>query len=203
MNLPEAEAFILDKLRTELSDTLYYHSLDHTLDVSEAVERIAGAEEIADEETLTLLRTAALFHDAGFITTYKGHESESCRMAHEYLPQFDYEPRQIVLISGMIEATRIPQTPKNKLEEILADADLDYLGRPDYEPIAYSLYREMHARDLVEDEAAWNQIQINFIEKHQYWTAYAQTIRQPAKYYHLRRLKKEAPRLRSGGADRR
>lgn len=190
MNLPEAEVFILDKLRTELSETLYYHSLDHTLDVAEAAGRIAEAEGITDEETLALLRTAALFHDAGFLTVYKGHEAESSRMAHEYLPRFDYNPRQIVLISGMITATKIPQNPKNKLEEILADADLDYLGRPDYEPIAYSLYREMRMRELVADEEAWNQIQINFMEKHSYWTDYSKTIRQPAKYYHLRRLEK-------------
>ncbi len=190
MNLPEAEAFILDKLQTELSDTLYYHCLDHTLDVAEAVGRIAEAEGVTDKETLVLLRTAALFHDTGFLTAYKGHEAESSRMAHEYLPGFGYEPRHIVLISGMIAATKIPQSPKNKLEEILADADLDYLGRPDYEPIAYSLYREMKARDMVQDEEAWNQIQIKFMESHTYWTTYSQTIRQPAKYYHLRRLKK-------------
>ena len=190
MNLPDAEAFILDKLRSELSDTLYYHSLDHTLDVTEAVGRIAEAEGITDEETLILLRTAALFHDAGFLTAYKGHETESCRMAHEYLPKFDYEPRQIVLISGMIAATKIPQKPKNKLEEILADADLDYLGRTDYKPIAYSLYREMRMRDLVQDEDSWNQIQIKFMENHAYWTAYSQTTRQPAKYYHLLQLKR-------------
>lgn len=190
MNLPEAEAFILDKLRAELSDTLYYHSPDHTLDVAQAAGRIAVAEGITDHETLTLLRTAALFHDAGFLTAYKGHEAESSRMAHECLPSFGYEPRQIVLISGMIAATKIPQKPKNKLEEILADADLDYLGRTDYEPIAYSLYREMRTRDLVKDEVAWNQIQIKFMENHTYWTDYSKMIRQPAKYYHLRRLKK-------------
>ncbi|GHB72630.1 HD domain-containing protein [Persicitalea jodogahamensis] len=191
MNLPEAETFILDKLCSELSDTLYYHSTDHTLDVAEAVGRIADAEGITDEETLVLLRTAALFHDAGFLTAYKGHEAESSRIAHEYLPRFGYEPRQIGLISGMILATKIPQKPKNKLEQILADADLDYLGRTDYEPIAYSLFREMKVRNMVENEEAWNQIQIKFMESHTYWTTYSQTIRQPAKYYHLRRLRQK------------
>lgn len=192
MNLPEAEAFILNKLCTELSDTLYYHSPDHTLDVAEAAERIAEAEGITDEETLSLLRTAALFHDAGFLSAYQDHEAESSRLAQEHLPRFGYKPRQIELISGMIAATKIPQSPQNKLEEILADADLDYLGRPDYEPIAHSLYREMRARDLVKDQDDWNQIQIKFMEKHGYWTKYSQTIRQPAKYLHLRRLKPPA-----------
>jgi len=98
MKLIEAEAFILSKLRSELSDTLYYHCLHHTLDVAEAAERIAKAEGINDSEELTLLRTAALFHDAGFITTYKGHEAVSSRMAQRYLPQFGYEPQQITLI---------------------------------------------------------------------------------------------------------
>jgi HD superfamily phosphodiesterase len=192
MNLPEAEAFILNKLRTELSDTLYYHSTAHTLDVAEAAERIAEAEGITDEETLSLLRTAALFHDAGFLSAYQDHEAESSRLAQEHLPRFGYAPRQIALICGMIAATKIPQSPQNKLEEILADADLDYLGRPDYEPVAHSLYREMRARDLVKDEDDWNQIQIKFMEKHGYWTKYSQTIRQPAKYLHLRRLKPPA-----------
>lgn len=191
MNLPEAEDFILQKLHSELSGDLYYHGLHHTLDVVEAAIRIAIAEGISDEETLTLLRTAALFHDAGFITAYKGHEAESCRMAHEYLPRFGYEPRHIVMVSGMIGATRIPQSPKNKLEEIICDADLDYLGREDFDPIANSLYRELKARGMVTDERAWDAFQIKFLENHRYRTATALATRQPAKQAHLQKLREK------------
>ncbi|MPR35836.1 HD domain-containing protein [Salmonirosea aquatica] len=189
MRLTDAEAFILPKLRSELSDTLYYHSLHHTLDVMESVIRIAGAEGISDSETLTLLRTGALFHDTGFLFTYQGHENESCRLARELLPGFGYSMPQIDTICGMIEATKIPQNPKNKLEEIICDADLDYLGRDDFEAIAGCLYRELKARDRVADERAWNAIQIKFLENHRYRTPTGRALRQPGKLIHLQKLR--------------
>ena len=39
---------------------------------------------------------------------------------------------------------------------ILCDADLDYLGRDDFEPIAATLYEELKVRDMVEDIPAWD-----------------------------------------------
>lgn len=190
MNLPEAEDFILQKLHSELSENLYYHGPHHTLDVADSAIRLARAEGISDEETLTLLRTAALFHDAGFITTYQGHEAEGCRMARECLPDFGYGAEQISRICGMIEATKIPQSPRNLLEEIICDADLDYLGREDFEPISATLYRELKAGGLVADKPAWDAKQIQFLENHRYRTATAQAIRQPLKQLHLQHLKK-------------
>ncbi len=189
MNLPKAEDFILQKLRSELPASLYYHGLHHTLDVVEAATRIARAEGIADEEMLDLLRTAALFHDVGFLFTYQGHEAEGCRLVREILPGFDYTPEQIATVCGMIKATKIPQSPKNLLEEIICDADLDYLGRDDFENIAQSLYREQLARNMVTDEKAWDAIQIKFLENHHYHTATAHLTRQSTKLLHLQRLK--------------
>lgn len=189
MNLPAAEAFILQKLHSKLSKDLYYHGPHHALDVAESAIRLARAEGISDEESLTLLRTAAFFHDAGFITVYKGHEAEGCRMAREYLPQFGYNSEQINRICGMIEATKIPQSPRNLLEEIICDADLDYLGRDDFEPIADSLYRELKARNMVVDQQAWDAKQIQFLENHHYRTATALATRQTTKLIHLQRLK--------------
>ncbi len=188
MKLHDAETFILKELQDKLSDTLYYHSLSHILDVAEAAVRIAISEGILDEETLTLLRTAALFHDAGFIKTYGGHEEEGCRISREVLPHFGYSPAHIRMICGMIRATKIPQQPKNKLEEILCDADLDYLGRDDFEAIAHGLYCELKERNMVGDDKSWNQIQIRFMENHHYWTPSAQDSRQPIKRLHLCRL---------------
>jgi uncharacterized protein len=193
MNLFKAEEFIVQKLREELPESLSYHGLHHTLDVVESALRIAQAEGVSDEETLALLRTAALFHDAGFLSTYQGHEAEGCRLVREVLPGFEFSPQQIATVCGMIEATEIPQSPKNLLEEIICDADLDYLGRDDFETIASSLFREMQVRNFVADEATWDQIQIQFIGNHRYWTHYSQTTRQPIKQRHLQQLKKKLP----------
>ncbi|MRS63089.1 HD domain-containing protein [Larkinella terrae] len=189
MNLRKAEEFILTKLKRDLSPTLYYHGIHHTLDVVEVVSQLAQAENITDPDLLLLLRTAALYHDCGFITTYQGHEAEGCRYARESLPEFGYADDQIELICGMIMATKIPQSPQNLLEEILCDADLDYLGRSDFEPIANSLFEELKERNFVRDETAWNRIQVTFLSNHHYWTKTATNLRQANKQDRLETLK--------------
>lgn len=185
MNIVDTEQFIVNVLASELSPTLYYHGLHHVMDVVRAAEWIAQAEGITDQESLTLLKTAALFHDVGFLFAYKGHEEAGCTYVQQMLPDFGYTPAQIAIISGMIMATRIPQAPQTKLEEILCDADLDYLGRDDFEPIARSLYEELKARDLITDELAWNRIQVSFLSSHHYWTRTAISARQAAKEQQL------------------
>lgn len=189
MKLAETEQFIISVLATQLSPTLYYHGLHHVLDVVEAADRIARSECITDSESLDLIKTAALFHDVGFLTTYKRHEEAGCEYVRRLLPEFGYEPDQISAICGMIMATQIPQSPQTRLEEVLCDADLDYLGRNDFEPIAQSLFRELKARELVTDEQAWNRIQVSFLESHHYWTATAIATRQVGKVQHLDVLK--------------
>jgi uncharacterized protein len=125
------KTFIIDKLQKELPANLVYHSIDHVADVYQAAALLASHENLSKEETQLLL-TAAQFHDAGFIVRAVGHEKESCRIAQQVLPDFDYTPEEIEQICNLIKATQLPQSPKNRLEEILADADLDYLGRNDY-----------------------------------------------------------------------
>ena len=92
----------------------------------------------------------------------------------------------------MIMATRIPQSPKNHLEEILCDADLDYLGRNDFDLISYNLRTEYFGLGMVKTEAEWMQIQINFIGKHRYFTNSTRRKREDLKTKHLRRLRIQA-----------
>ena len=184
MLLEQAGEFILNKIGNELPGNYYYHNADHTRDVHAATESIAIAEGIKGEE-LTLLLTAAYYHDSGYLRTLNEHEAESCRIAIEYLPGFGYSPEQIEKICGMIKATRIPQTPHNKLEEILADADLDYLGRDDFFDIGDKFY---HERGL-SDRDAWNAIQVKFLEEHHYFTQTALNLRNAKKQENLAKVK--------------
>ncbi|MBH8559640.1 HD domain-containing protein [Hymenobacter negativus] len=185
MRAPSAEAFIVRKLRQGLAPTLYYHSLAHTLDVAQAAQTLAAAEGVTDGESLTLLRTAALYHDAGFLHTYDGHEARSCDIARATLPEFGYSPGQIEKICALITATQYPQEPHCHLAQILCDADLDYLGRPDFVPISTSLFRELTARQLIASEHAWFQLQERFLTGHRYWTATALTLRAAPKQARL------------------
>ena len=132
---------ILSRLENELDPRLGYHNLSHTLDVVEQAEVIAKQEKVNDKHDLLLLKTAAVFHDSGFLTVYKNHEEKSCEIASESLINV-FSEEDINKIRGMIMATKIPQTPHTLLEQIICDADLDYLGRNDFEPISRNLYKE-------------------------------------------------------------
>jgi hypothetical protein len=89
----------------------------------------------------------------------------------------------------MIRATKIPQQPQNKLEEIIADADLDYLGRDDFFMIGGQLFNELKARNVVNQESDWDQIQIRFLENHHYFTTTARNLREEQKEKHLKLIK--------------
>ena len=160
---------ILQKLKEHLPEHLSYHSVVHVKDVINAVEKIAIAEGISGEE-LMLLKTAALFHDTGFLYGAKDHEEKSCDIAAEHLPKYGYKDEQIQKIKGMIMATKIPQSPTNHLEQIMADADLDYLGRDDFFTIGNKLFEELTMFGIVNSERDWNLLQEKFLESHHFFT---------------------------------
>lgn len=184
MQFAKVRNFILDKLKEELPQRLSYHSLDHVNDVYMAAETLAGLEGISGED-LTLLLTAVLFHDSGFLTQQKDHEEVGCGIVRQYLPQYGYDPQQIERICGMIMATRIPQSPHNKLEEIICDADLDYLGRDDFFIIGAFLFEELRTFGVISTEYEWNQLQVKFLESHHYFTDSAKQLRLAKKHTHL------------------
>ncbi len=189
MNYSAAKYFIVKKLNEELASNLYYHGFHHTVDVLNACIMIAEIEDVRDDE-LTLLKTGALFHDCGFLKTYKNHEEMSCDIARKSLPEFGYSPEQIEVVCGLIMATKIPQTPKTMLEQILCDADLDYLGREDFEFIASSLFREMTENNLIENEQDWNRLQVKFLNNHKYFTFFSKRLREDPKQRHLASIQK-------------
>jgi predicted metal-dependent HD superfamily phosphohydrolase len=183
----KAEKFILDRLKKELPSTLFYHGAHHTPDVMNAAMQIAETEKLTPEE-ISLLRVAIAFHDAGFIYVYRDHEEKGCEMAKESLPAFGFSQKQIDIICGMIMATKIPQRPHNRLEEIIGDADLDYLGRNDVHPIAQTLFDELKIHASLTDEKKWNDIQIDFLKNHKFHTAYSNKLRKPGKEKYLGEL---------------
>lgn len=189
MNYRAAEEYILHRLRTELSERLLYHGLEHTLDVLQAAEALCVSEGVQGRQ-VDLVKTAALFHDAGFVhDRHAGHEHEGCLIAREALPHFGYTPTDIEAICGMIMATQIPQSPTNLLEAILCDADLDYLGRSDFYRIGRNLYEELTSYGLLHGEEAWNRLQVNFLTMHRYHTPTNIALREPVKQRYLKELR--------------
>lgn len=189
VRLGDLEEFVLEKLEQGLPKNLYYHNLKHTVDVFTQVELIGRSENVSKEDML-LLRTAALFHDMGHLIDYATHEEMSVKMAHEILPSYGYSAQQIARIAELIMATKLPPAPKNLLEEIMCDADLDYLGRPDFIPVSNALYKELHEHGMVGSMHDWNSLQIKFIQNHQYFTKTARRLRNVNKDVQLQNLKR-------------
>ena len=188
MEYEKIKKIILKELKENLPEHLSYHSVMHVKDVINAVEEIALAENVGGED-LMLLKTAALFHDSGFLHGAKDHEEKSCEIAQEYLLDYGYNQPQIDKIKGMIMATKIPQSPKNKLEEILADADLDYLGRDDFFKIGDKLFDELTMFGIVNSERDWNLLQEKFLESHHFFTKTAINNRNQKKQENLEIIK--------------
>ncbi|MDF2831929.1 HD domain-containing protein [Chryseobacterium indoltheticum] len=184
MEYEKLNKIILKRLRENLPEHLSYHSVMHVKDVIDAVEKIAKSEGVNDED-LVLLKTAALFHDTGFLFGSKNHEEKSCEIAAEYLLEYGFSQDQLDKINGMIMATKIPQTPKNHLEQIVADADLDYLGRDDFFVIGDKLFEELSMFGIVNSERDWNLLQEKFLESHHYFTETAINSRNQKKQDNL------------------
>ena len=191
MNPPDferAKQYALERLEQELPATLTYHCLAHTRDdVVPAVERLAALEGV-DGQDLLLLRTAAYYHDLGYVEQRADHEATAVRIASEVLPRFGYSPEQINVIGGIILATRVPHDPRTHLEEIMADADLDLVGRDDFWPLNRDLRAEREALGQPMTDEEWYGGQLAFFQAHRYFTASARALRQALKQRHIEEL---------------
>lgn len=169
MEFEKAHSFIINKLEKELPKYLTYHNVHHTKEVLHNARHIATSENVSEND-LNILLTAALFHDTGFLETYKEHEEISCVIAKKYLPQFEYTEGEIEQVCNLIMATKIPQQAQSKLAEILCDADLAYMGTDKYFSTSKKLYRELKNMVLIKTNDEWLKYQTDFIETHNYFT---------------------------------
>lgn len=180
-----AQNYAIERITRELSADLRYHSLDHTCcEVVPAVERLAALEGVAGEE-LVLLRTAAYFHDIGFLAGYADHEHHGIALSTTILPRFGYCPTQVQTVAAMILATRLPQKPRTLCESILADADLAVLGRPDFLARNADLRAEQATLGKTVNDAAWYYSQVAFLRSHRYWTSSARMLHDQQKLQNL------------------
>ena len=180
---------VLDILHNNLSEDLYYHGVHHTLDALKTCDLYLRNIKIGPHEA-KLLRLAILFHDIGFTESRVDHELKSVEIAQRILNEYDIADKDIQIISELIMATEVGYQPKNLLEKLIRDIDLDYLGRSDYYEISDQLYRELQVYSEIQSQNDWNKLQVKFLEAHTYHTEYAIRNRQPNKESRIKELKK-------------
>lgn len=168
---------------------LTYHTIAHIIDVANVCDHYIEYYGI-EEDNANLIRIAAIGHDMGYLVSSKEHEELSITEIRPFLKDVLNET-QLDKISGMIRATKLPQSPTNFYEEIIADADLDYLGRNDYDALSSGLYEEFLHYDVVGNDIEWLNVQIDFLENHSYHTSFAKENRSALKQKKLAELRQK------------
>mgnify|MGYP001557580674 CR=1 FL=1 len=189
-DLDGARKYILGMLEKDLLANFYYHGLWHTKAVIKSVDELCNYYDLNEVDAM-ILRIAAAYHDSGFLHTYKDHEEEGCRIAEKKLPQFGYTEEEIAHINRLIMATKVPQSPHSFLEELICDADLDYLGGHDYSRIAGLLYMEFQEYQIIQSENQWLNMQISFLEKHRFFSNYSGDKNNNGKLSNLNEVKQQ------------
>jgi hypothetical protein len=88
----------------------------------------------------------------------------------------------------MIMATKLPQSPQNQAEMILADADLDQLGAPEFLARNQDLRKELLSFGDQTTAEQWYEGQLNFLKNHNYWTRSARQLRDTGKQHNIDEL---------------
>jgi predicted metal-dependent HD superfamily phosphohydrolase len=162
---------IFNDLSKKLDKKYSYHNIDHTNRVINAAINIARNYDITDDDWKCLL-TACLLHDYGFIESHIDHEEIGVKLSSEILPNYGFSSDKIDLINSLILATKLINQPKNILESIIRDSDLEYLGSDDFKMVYPSLKEEWINCSVVKDDSEFYKLQFQFLSKHNFYTDY-------------------------------
>lgn len=169
---------------------LPYHNWAHTLRVYAASQAIAQGEAVGEHEQF-LLGLAAYFHDVGYLEDKDNHERRSADRAMADLEAAGMSTEDIAVVERLIMATRMLHGPTDHLEQIIKDADLAHLGSSDYFDTTYfALQQEMKAcmnPDMTPSQ--WQAMCVQFMQEHDYYTAYARDTFGPQKAENLAKIK--------------
>lgn len=190
-NFEKMRENILHRLKMDLPQTLSYHDINHTLSVEKAAIRLCELEHISPVDQL-ILRTAILYHDAGFIFQYTDNEQFAEKLVKTDLPHFAFADDEIERIIHIIRSTEKNAPPSSKLDQIMSDSDHDYFGREDYHKIANYLREELAIFGTTFHELEWIDFQLNYLEgKHQFLTESAKKLRNLEKTKRIVELKQK------------
>lgn len=188
--LDQTRKFVVDLITNKLPEQYVYHNLQHTLDVVSAAEEIAIHSNLESEQVEVVI-AAAYLHDIGYVTNNELHEDHSITLSREFLTQLGADKNYIEDVIGCIEATKLPQNPKNLAQRVLCDADLHHLSSEHYFEKAELLRTEFSSieKDII-TESEWLDMSTVFIDNHQYFTDYGKHTLGPQKEKNLKKIKK-------------
>lgn len=171
---------------------LIYHNLEHTESVVSNASRIARHYNLGDKDFFAVM-TAAWFHDAGYFNgDAQQHETRGAEIASSFLKENGIDEETIQSVKDCILATKIPQSPRRLVEQIVCDADLFHFGTTDFSERNKLMRKEAEVRlGKKISKAEWRKGTIRMMEAHQYHTEYCRNLLDEQKKQNLAALKKK------------
>ena len=190
LRLGDLEERVFEGILINLPETLHFHGLGYARKVYNQSFLLCRSEEIEQEERL-LVRTAALMLYTGFTQEYHNFQNRSSVICREILPEFKYSDTQIDQICNLIMATKKPFNPNNRLEKILIDAKMEFIGRPDYTSQIKLLFQEQRENGSKINGQQFKKQQLELLFEFQFYTVAAQRMREVSGNEQMSMLEKE------------
>ncbi len=191
----ETQAFVENYFTTKMPAKYSFHNIDHTSQVVQFSQKLAGMEGVSQDE-VSYLTLAAWFHDTGYSEGGIDHEIRSASHAKAFLSE-RLDSDQLEIVIGLILATKMPQHPQTQLQKIICDADLAHLGNEHFWERNDLLKQEMENNGNKMNKTEWLEFEINFISNHSYHTASAQQLFNQNKTLFLKELEYQLKRRNS------
>ena len=187
--IEQTEAYVFDLFEKELPHTFLYHNWIHTKRVFKSLNEIIEQTYLTDSE-IQVLRLSALLHDTGYIKGCNNHEEESVKIATIFLKKQNVSSHTISEVSNCIMATKFDVEPKDKLSEIIRDADASHFGKDYFSEASKFLRKELELHGIQSySPNEWLKENIKVLsKKHKFYTDYALKNWQPIKAKNLENL---------------
>lgn len=170
--LDDVKTHVEHLFQTRANEQLVYHNLTHTEHVVKHAVEIANFYQLSDLDFF-IVQCASWFHDVGYLDGYEQHEKKGAEAAGIFLGSIGVDEESIQEIQGCIMATKMPQSPKNLLQQIVCDADLYHLGSEDFKERNKMMRKETIAVWQKEiDKNLWRLGTLQLLESHHYHTQY-------------------------------
>jgi predicted metal-dependent HD superfamily phosphohydrolase len=185
-------AFVTSLYEENPRPSLLYHNLVHTKNVVQRAEEIAAHYQLSESETMAIY-IAAWFHDTGNVFAEADkHEEKSVELMKDFMHKEGIVNETVLTdIANCILATKMPQSPKNLMEEILCDADTYHFGTKDFKKTNKLLRKEYALRGYDKIVRDWRVNTVKILETHHFYTSYCRALLSSRKEQNIEWAKKK------------
>lgn len=187
--LTQVKEHVHDYFADHLNPDRIYHNLQHTREIVNWTVQL-GQHYNLDSKSRFIVEAAAWFSNLCYDRDPKQYQERNARYAQKFLRNIPLTEDLVKNITGCILSTRLPQQPKNTMEEIACDAHMYHLGLDDYEKRSKLIRKELvllSRKKISKDE--WKQRDLELLQNHRFKTEYAKQLLDSQQQKNLELLK--------------